>query len=258
MKRRVWVIFCTAAIGCGGANASTRGNASTTAAGQPTSRNALESELASKGDELRALRTKLSLAQAETDELKIRRSMPRAETVRIAPAPPIPVDDWEEPPPANDNGRPVLRLWGDGDKGLETSQSNVDIDIDVIETLPRDPVSQYRSGLGHLKMKKFAKALTVFDNFSRLHPGHSYADNALYWSGEIHFIHRRYDKALVAYRRVLDEYPNGNKVPDALYKLGKIHLRRGAGTQAKPYFQQLRDRYPDSAAAQLASREDAS
>ena len=176
----------------------------------------LHTSLQTKDEEVRALRTQLGLAKAEATELRMRRSLPSTETIRIAPVPPIPEEGWQPSEAADDAALPVLRLYGQGDEGTT-------VEIDDPKSITEgsvDPVTRYRRGLHSLKERDFDKALKSFDTFARLHPTHVYADNALYWSVEIYYLRHDNKRALRLLKQLLDQYPSGNKVPDTLLQNG--------------------------------------
>jgi tol-pal system protein YbgF len=119
-------------------------------------------------------------------------------------------------------------------------------------------VEGYRRGLSLIREQKFSDALAELDAFASAHPGHPYADNALYWCGEIYFLRHEYAAALRYFERIEKLYPWANKAPDTLYRMGQIYLRRGDTARAQAYFEKVREQFPDTAAARLALREDAS
>ena len=123
---------------------------------------------------------------------------------------------------------------------------------------PTVSIEGYRRGLDLVRQQRFQEALVELDTFASMHPGHPYADNALFWCGEIHYLQREYPRALHYFERVEKLHPWGNKAPDALYRMGQIHLRRGDKARAQAYFDKVREQFPETAAARLALREDAS
>ena len=216
----------------------------------------LEAKLQTQEDEMRALKSRLGLAQAKVEELSIRAELPRTESIVIAEAPPI--DEALETIDPSDNAeRPSLQLHGEASSPVAVGGGELPWASGTSSTAD-DPVERYRHGLSLIKARKFVAALKQFDTFVRLHPRHAYADNAQYWCGQIYYLRGDYTRALQRFERLIDEHPRGNKVPDALYKMGLIHRRNSGATQARRYFEQLKQRFPNSAAAKMASREDAS
>jgi tol-pal system protein YbgF len=159
---------------------------------------------------------------------------------------------------------PVLRLDGEiVDERLPVTAGVPDLP-DLADSQPAEPaeaevnVDGYRRGLSLIREQKFQEALLELEAFSSAHPGHPYADNALFWCGEIHYLGHEYERALRYFERVEKLHPWGNKAPDALYRIGQIYLRRGDTARAQAYFEKVREQFPDTAAARLALREDAS
>ena len=213
--------------------------------------------------ELRTLRGQLALARAEVQELKADKD--------VAPELSTHVSGRDELPWAQNEGedldmQPVLRLDGEiVDERLPTTADVPELPVlsepgPPTEASERSEVSVdgYRRGLSLIRERKFEKALLELEAFSSMHPGHPYADNALFWCGEIHYLRHEYGKARRYFERIEQLYPWGNKAPDALYRIGRIHLKRGDTARAQTYFDKVREQFPDTAAARLALREDAS
>ncbi len=224
---------------------------------------ALRVQTEEQEEELRTLRGQLALARAELQE---RRAVeePQAElSTRNSAA--------DELPWAKSRGRdadldmqPVLRLDGEVvDEQLPVTAEVPDLPA-FAEAQPAEPtrpeanIEGYRRGLSLLREQRFEEALGELEVFASDYPSHPYSDNALFWCGEIHYLRREYDDALRDFGRVEKLYPWGNKAPDALYRMGQIYLRRGDTARAQSYFNKVREQFPDTAAARLASREDAS
>ena len=155
----------------------------------------------------------------------------------------------------------LLRIYGDGAaEKLPVTDGVADLPSFDEAPVPEgdERVETYRRGLSLVRGQQFDEALLVFTDFVTLNPSHPYADNALFWCGEIHFLQGRHRAALQEFERMEKQYPLGNKLPDALYRMGLIHRERGDSVRARAYFKQVREQFPDTAAARLATREDAS
>ncbi len=220
---------------------------------------ALRTKVDEQEQALRTAEGQLALARAEVDELKA--SAGRPDTTSR------PRRGLDAPPWATGNGsmEPVLRIDGAVvDERLPVTAGVPELPPIVERVEPLAPAAKdvrvegYRRGLGLVRERRFAEALTELDEFARTNPSHPYADNALFWCGEIHYLRREHDQALDYFQRIEKLHPWSNKAPDALYRLGQIYLRRGDSARARAYFDKVREQFPNTAAARLALREDAS
>jgi tol-pal system protein YbgF len=212
--------------------------------------------------ELRTLQGQLALARAEVEELRADTRGAPEHKQQVSGGDALP---WSKEDQEDLDMQPVLRL--DGEVVDERLPLTADVP-DLPEFVEPEPaqavqgtavsVEGYRRGLSLIREQKFQEALLELDAFSAAHPGHPYADNALFWCGEIHYLRHEYDRALQYFERIEKLHPWGNKAPDALYRMGQIHLRRGDTAGARVYFEKVREQFPDTAAARLALREDAS
>ena len=251
-----------ALIGCSSMGAHSQARSASDEATRDAELTALRVQVDEQEQELRTLRGQLALARAQVQELK--------GTERRAPALSSHTSGGDELPWAKGDGteldmQPVLRIDGEiVDERLSVTSEVPDLP-QFEETEPtaapaREEVSVegYRRGLNLIREQRFQDALIELDTFASVHPGHPYADNALFWCGEIHYLRHEYVKALRYFERVEKLHPWGNKAPDALYRMGQIYLRRGDTARAQAYFDKVREQFPDTAAARLALREDAS
>jgi tol-pal system protein YbgF len=110
----------------------------------------------------------------------------------------------------------------------------------------------YRAALATLTSRRFAAAAAAFERFLADHPGHPYADDALYWLGEARYGGREYATAAEAFETLLRRHPRAPRLPDALLRLGRSYERLGRSTQARRAYQLLRRRFPESVAARTA------
>jgi tol-pal system protein YbgF len=211
--------------------------------------------------ELRVLRSQLALARAEAQELKAgaEREPARVDESAGGDAPPWEGRDREVPA--------VMKLDGQViDERLVTTADVPDLppfeEPEATEAVANPDASAsvegYRRALSLIREERFEDALIELDAFLSAHPSHPYSDNALFWCGEIHFLRHEYPLALQYFERIDKLYPWGNKAPDALYRIGQIYLKRGDKRRARSYFDKVREQFPNTAAARLASREDAS
>ncbi len=262
VRRLIAAAFVPALVGCSSVGAHSQARSASDAATRDAELTALRLQLDEQEQELRTLRGQLALARAQVQELKA--------ADRDEPTLARNTSGDDELPWAKSGGKaldmqPVLRLDGKVvDERLSVTSDVPDLpafdepEPGATPVRPEVSVEGYRRGLSLVREQRFEEALVELDTFASAHPGHPYADNALYWCGEIHYLRHEYTEALGYFERVEKLHPWGNKAPDALYRMGQIYLRRGDTARAQAYFEKVRERFPDTAAARLALREDAS
>lgn len=247
----------------------------------------LEAAVALARAEANALR--IALREAEERE--------RTRATRIVHTPDEQGVDVVDEEPEESGPRPVLRLYGSAPAPIPGPPASVFADApppppalrlpvahsgagpsDGVPAIPAAPVvvtprvapsparneprpdpaaAAYREALAHVSARRFDEALAGLDAFLRANPDHAYADNAMYWRAEIHYARRDYRRALAEFTALVERYPRGNKVPEALLRIGLCHERMGDRASAQRAFERLRAEFPASAAARMASREDA-
>jgi tol-pal system protein YbgF len=248
-------------IGCSSVGVSSQARGASDEATRDAELTALRMEIEEQEQELRTVRGQLALARAEVQELKAGSSFKRELSTNVSGGEELP---WKKAGHGGFAMEPVLRIDGEVvDERLPITEGVPDLP-ELVEPQPAQPaqadvnVDGYRRGLSLIREHKFQEALLELEAFSSAHPGHPYADNALFWCGEIHYLRHEYDQALQYFERTEKLHPWGNKAPDALYRIGQIYLRRGDTARAQAYFDKVRELFPDTAAARLALREDAS
>lgn len=142
--------------------------------------------------------------------------------------------------------------------GQEASDSTV-ADVETVNDTSRDePLSAegqrlYDDGYTLYHRGQYLDAEATFQEFLRVHPQSSLADNARYWIGESRYARRDYRGALAAFRETVNLHPLGNKVPDALLKAGQSLEMLGDKAAARQSYREIQRRFPDSAAALVAT-----
>ena len=251
-----------ALIGCSSGGAHSHARTAADEATRDAELTALRVQVDDQEQELRTLRGQLALARAQVQELKgAERPEARLDT-RVSGGDELP---WANKGKGDLQMAPVLTLDGEVvDERLTVTSDVPDLPAFEEPAPAAAPARQevsvegYRRGLDLVRQQRFDEALVELDAFASRHPGHPYADNALFWCGEIHYLRREHKKALQYFERLEKLHPWGNKAADALYRMGQIHLRRGDTARAQAYFDKVREQFPDTAAARLALREDAS
>jgi len=115
-----------------------------------------------------------------------------------------------------------------------------------------EPSQLYKKARNLLLKGDTTNAAQLFETFVAQHPGHSLADNAMYWLGECHYSSGRYTKAVIVFKNLVKSYPKAEKVPDALLKTGYSYLSMDDINRAHHYLKLVLTRYPFSPAAEKA------
>jgi tol-pal system protein YbgF len=237
-------------VGCSSVGAHSNARNAADAATQDGELTALRLALEEQEQEIRTLRGQLALARARVHELEGTGEPEPVSRSDATKAGALPWANVEERLPVT-AGVPDLPPF-------EQPETPPAIEASPVPEPETVRIDGYRRGLQLVRDQRFAEALVELDAFAAAHPGHAYADNALFWCGEIHYLRREYTEALRYFERVEKLHPWGNKAPDALYRMGQIYARRGDRARARAYFDKVREQFPDTAAARLALREDAS
>ena len=262
MNRLFVLAVVPALIGCSSAGAHLHARTASDEAVRDAELTSLRVQVDEQEQELRTLRGQLALARARVQELKGAERRGSGLDKSVSGGEELP---WAKSGKGALDMQPVLRLDGEiVDERLSITSDVPDLpafdepEPTATPARPEVSVEGYRRGLDLIRHQRFSEALAELDTFASAHPGHPYADNALFWCGEIHYLRREYARALDYFERLEKLHPWGNKAADALYRMGQSHLRRGDTARAQAYFDKVRERFPDTAAARLALREDAS
>lgn len=102
--------------------------------------------------------------------------------------------------------------------------------------------------------RRYADAITAFNDFLVKYPESDLASNAQYWLAEAHYVSQQNAEALIAFNKVIQSYPQSPKVPGALYKIGRLEYVAGNKDAAKVSLERLTKEYPQSAATGLAKQ----
>ncbi|MEM9460599.1 MAG: tol-pal system protein YbgF [Myxococcota bacterium] len=116
----------------------------------------------------------------------------------------------------------------------------------------RAVIQEYEAAMAIYQSGQPERAESAFGRFARRHPGHDYADNALYWKGESAYDQRHYADALASFTEVIERYGGGNKAPDALLKIGLCYRQLGDLPNARDVLGALIAAYPAERASDIA------
>ena len=115
-----------------------------------------------------------------------------------------------------------------------------------------DERGAYEAAFAELKAGRYADSARAFQQFLQVHPGGSYAPNAMYWLGESYYVTQNYELALQQFQSLVQRYPTHDKAPGALLKVGlsQYGLKDLAAAQAT--LSQVSAQFPGTDAARTA------
>ncbi len=107
-------------------------------------------------------------------------------------------------------------------------------------------MQKYRDG-------DYQDAIQSFQAIVEQYPGHPFAVNAQYWTGDAYYQLRAYRSAIDAQKKLIAAYPNSPKTADALLNMGSALVGLGDIDGARQTWERLIATYPGSRAAANAS-----
>ncbi|MDP2689399.1 MAG: tol-pal system protein YbgF [Deltaproteobacteria bacterium] len=116
------------------------------------------------------------------------------------------------------------------------------------------PDEMYSRGQDLFLSGRYEEARGVFLSLAGKYPGHTLADNAIYWAGEAYYTEKDFANALLRFAEAAEKYPAENKAPDALLKAGFSCMEVNDNGKAREYLVRLVTGYPDSEAAGKARK----
>ena len=84
------------------------------------------------------------------------------------------------------------------------------------------------------------------DDYLRMYPTGSSADEAQYYLGAIAYNQGQYEQAVVEFDLVLERYPVGSITPEAQFKKAMALDKLGRTDEARQELQSIVDRFPNS------------
>lgn len=203
------------------------------------------------------------------------------EVVRLSPDDPSageladePDDDGLEEVPPEDGERPILTLVGRSSYPMSARPATTSASAQLVgggdnlgvvqmdtgsseESGPGatdGPMAEFQEAYRAYTNGAFDEALVRFARFLAQNPGHSFADNAMFWRGEAYLSQGKLLKAIGEFERLVRRYPSSEKRPSALYRIGFAYDSLGDRARAKEYYFKVVDRHPGTDAARKASR----
>jgi tol-pal system protein YbgF len=169
--------------------------------------------------------------------------------------------------PENDGKRPVLKIVGGSSYAPSAARRSVvpvgeGDNLGVVPpgsgaaeaTATSGPMAEFQEAYRAYTNGALDEALVRFGKFLGENPGHSYADNAMFWRGECYLAKGKAFKAIGEFERLIRRFPSTEKRPSALYRIGFAYDKLGDRTKAKEYYFKVVDRHPGTDAARKASR----
>ena len=111
--------------------------------------------------------------------------------------------------------------------------------------------SRYDDALRLYNTRRYAEAISAFDQLLMSGENNSLTDNCQYWKGECYYGLGNYGQAIMEFQKVF-AFPNSNKYDDAQLKLGLCYMQMNNYDQAKMEFDKLLKEYPSSEYANRA------
>jgi len=116
-----------------------------------------------------------------------------------------------------------------------------------------DHLKLYNAAYLDVTKSNYAMAITGFEEYLKLYPKTSLADNAVFWIGECYYIQKNYAKSQNWYEKLIDEYPKSEHLASAKLKLGMSLFNQRYKTKAKQYFEDLVKDYPGTEESKQAA-----
>jgi len=113
---------------------------------------------------------------------------------------------------------------------------------------------EYDLGLAALRTGNVEGGVEKLKQFSRDHPRHPRADNALYFASVGLIGTGDLEGAAATLEAMLREYPAGDAVSDAMLKLAECRTRQSRARDAKSIYSEVIQKYPGTAAASQAEQ----
>ncbi|MFQ5792114.1 MAG: tol-pal system protein YbgF, partial [Acidobacteriota bacterium] len=148
---------------------------------------------------------------------------------------------------------PAPRTEGSEEDGPSTGAPKPDSPLPppAVAVLP-GPVELYQQAYTDYTHKRYALAISGFQEVYTSHPDSDLADNAHFWIGECYLAQRQYEQALKAYETLERSYPESNKMSDAKYKKALALRALGRRAEAMQVLELVLEQYPKTPVARAA------
>jgi tol-pal system protein YbgF len=118
----------------------------------------------------------------------------------------------------------------------------------------RNEAEAYEKIFPLVRGKKYAQAITAYQQFLANYPASKYSANAHYWLGQVHYVQSQLEPAIRQFQLVSDKFASSSKAPDALLKLGIIYMQQNKTEEAKAMFSKLSREFPGTSSSRIAER----
>jgi tol-pal system protein YbgF len=106
----------------------------------------------------------------------------------------------------------------------------------------------YREYLqGHYEL-----AVSGYNKFLELYPGHPLAENSMYWIGESYYGLKKFSEAKAALLKTMEKYPHGSKFLSAKLKLALACFHNGEKEDCRRLLKEITASAPSSQEAEIA------
>lgn len=107
----------------------------------------------------------------------------------------------------------------------------------------------YEAAMQKYRDGDYQDAIQSFQAIVEQYPGHPFAVNAQYWTGDSYYQLRAYRSAIDAQKKLIETYPNSPKTADAMLNMGSALVGLGDIDGARQTWERLIATYPGSRAA---------
>lgn len=121
-------------------------------------------------------------------------------------------------------------------------------------SVSQNPESIYYTAYSDYIKKNYDLAIQGFQQFLRLFPDNTLADNSLYWIGECYYSQKKFQEAVSTFNELRNKYSDGDKLPDAILKEGYALIEIGRQTEGIDVLKELCSRFPLSEECSLAKQ----
>lgn len=145
----------------------------------------------------------------------------------------------------------LTKLTNDPD-ALDISADYFERYIKEFPDTPNTEMAHYYLGFCYYNGRRFAEAVRVFKDFSRIYPNSEFTPEAIFYYSDGLYNLGNLQESIQGFDSMISRYPKHQKTAEALYTKSWAYLDIQKDDDAIKTFQQLLDRYPDSEFAPTA------
>lgn len=114
------------------------------------------------------------------------------------------------------------------------------------------PEEIYRGAYAEYLQGRYENAISEYQDFLSLYPGHPLAENCMYWIGESYYGMKKYEEAKGALKLTMEKYPKGAKHQAAKLKLALACYYLGEKADCRRLLQEIVSGAPGSPESDIA------